>query len=201
MKLTWLLLLTAVVLLSACSTDIPYEPPQKVVTTTHDVNEENVVSDIPKEELIIQTKSELPTVTEFKIGETATDTQLKITVNSVDFKNIITYDPGYTTIPIEAGEGKEFVIIDLTIENILNDTTQTPNIDLQSSVTDQDGYSYEVATTASVALDKSYDNSDILPGFKKRGKVPYSVPKNTTDLKFFFKFNVFQGKTAVFDIK
>jgi len=178
-----------VLLISGCSTDIPYEPPTKVETDA---------ASLP---VSASGESELEPVTEFKIGETATDNELRISVNSVEFKRVITYNPGFTTIPIEAGEGKVFAIVDVTIENILTDVTQTPNLFLQSSLADQDSYNYEAEITASVALDKAYDNGDILPGMKKRGKAAYSVPEGATDLKFIFKFDIFQGKTVIFDIK
>ena len=181
-----------------CSSDTTYVPPSKVESTPSGETPFKTQTTTPSEP---KTQPEPSKVTEFKIGETATDDQLRVTIHSVDFKKIIYYEPGYTSLPIEPVEGNEFVIIDLTIENILDDKTQTPVLTLQSSVMDQDGYSYQLASVASVALDKVYDNKDILPGMKKRGKVAYSVPENAKDLKFLFKFDVFQAKTAIFDIK
>ena len=36
---------------------------------------------------------------------------------------------------------------------------------------------------------------------KKRGQIAFLVPKDATDLKFIYKFDVFVGTTAVFDVK
>ncbi|MBS3102849.1 DUF4352 domain-containing protein [Candidatus Woesearchaeota archaeon] len=199
-RIILLALLILSVVIYGCTTDVPYEPPQKVITSADNANGKNIVQIVPKEEPQRQAEPEPPKVTEFKIGETATDNQLRITVNSVDFKKVIDFESTFSTIPFEAKESNEFVVIDLTIENILDDKTQTPVLTVQSSVMDQDGYNY-LYDTASIAVDKIYDNKDILPGMKKRGKVVYSVPEDATDLKFLFKFDLFRDKTAVFDIK
>lgn len=191
----FILFLISLLALSGCgSTDTKYVPLSKVESIQNKI--ETPVT-TPSE---LEAQPENSKIQIFKIGETATDNQLKVTVNSVEYEKMLYFKSAYSSIPMEISEGNEFLIIDLTIENILSDKIQTPVLNLQTSVTDQDSYSYQL-DTASVALDKVYDNKDILPGMKKRGKVAYSVPEDSTDLKFIFKFDVFQGKTAVFDIK
>jgi len=94
-RIILLALLILSVVIYGCTTDVPYEPPQKVITSADNANGKNIVQIVPKEEPQRQAEPEPPKVTEFKIGETATDNQLRITVNSVDFKKVI--DPIYTT--------------------------------------------------------------------------------------------------------
>ena len=50
-------------------------------------------------------------------------------------------------------------------------------------------------------MDKSFQDGEILPGMKKRGEIPFLVPSDATDLKFIYKFDMFGGTSAVFDIK
>lgn len=197
-KITLISLVFLVLLMIGCSSDTEYNPPTKTETTAAE-EPSSATQEVATPEP--ETKKEQPKTQTFSIGDTATDNELKVTVNSVEFKNIINYNPGYTTIPIENPEGSEFIIVDITIENILTDKTQTPVLSMDSYIMDQDGYSYQVASVASVALDKVYDNQDILPGMKKRGKIAYSVPVDATDLKFVYKFDLFVGTTAIFDVK
>ncbi len=186
------------VLLVGCSTDDQYEPPVRFQS-------DNVVQEIqPERQAEIAPKQKIapekPKTEIFEIRETASDNQLKITVNGVKFEKVLNFESSFSTIPFEARENNEFVVVDLTIENVLDDKTQTPVLTLQAYVMDQDGYSYRY-DGASIAVDKIYDNQDILPGMKKRGKVAFSVPEDATDLKFFFKFDITRPQTAVFDIK
>ncbi len=52
-----------------------------------------------------------------------------------------------------------------------------------------------------MALDKAFKDGEILPGMKKRGELVYEVPMSAEDLTFAYKFDLFGGTTALFDIK
>ncbi len=135
----------------------------------------------------------------FKIGETASDKELKITVNSVQFKSVI--DELKNDLLVEfAPEGMEYLILDLTFENLRKDETQTISQILSFLVKDQEGYDYSFDFRGFVALENGFKEGEVLPGMKKRGRTVFLVPKSATDLKFIYKFD-FVGTTSVFDVK
>ena len=87
------------------------------------------------------------------------------------------------------------------VENILSDMTQTINPSFETEVIDFDGYTYDQDFDGECALNKALSSGDILPGMKKRGELVYKVPIATEDLKFVYKFDLFGGTSALFDIK
>lgn len=173
-----------------CTSDTEYNPPSKVETT----------SSVEEHETPTETPTKTPKIQIFSVGETATDNELKITVNNVRFTTQID-EQNNQFLVAEAQPGKQYVIIDITTENILPDQTQTVSTLGLTSVIDQDGYEYTLDFEGLVALDKSFKDGEILPGMKKRGEVVYLVPNDVTDLKFRYKFDLFTGTTAIFDIK
>jgi hypothetical protein len=136
----------------------------------------------------------------FNIGDTATDDELKITVNNVRFTTKIDeVDNEY--LVAEASSGKQYVIVDITVENILSNKTQSISTSLETEVIDSEGYTYDSNFNGEMALDKAFKDGDILPGMKKRGELVYEVPMSAEDLTFAYKFDLFGGTTALFDIK
>ena len=175
-----------------CTSDTEYKPPSEVETTSD--TQEKTTSNTEEK------PTESPTIHIFNIGDTATDDELKITVNNVRFTTKIDeVDNEY--LVAEASSGNQFVIIDITIENILPDKTQSSSTSFGTEVIDFDGYTYDQDFDGQCALDKAFDDGDILPGMKKRGELVYEVPISTDDLKFAYKFEMFGGTTALFDIK
>ena len=170
-----------------CTSDTEYNPPSKVETTST-VEEEQ------------ETPTEAPKIQIFNVGDTTTDDELKITVNNVRFTTKID-ELNNEFLVAKAQSGKQYVIIDITIENILPDQTQAISTFGLTSVIDQDGYEYTLDFEGLVALDKSFKDGEVLPGMKKRGEVVYLVPNDVTDLKFRYKFDLFTGTTVIFDIK
>lgn len=170
-----------------CTSDTEYNPPSKVDTTST-VEEEQ------------ETPTEAPKIQIFNVGDTTTDDELKITVNNVRFTTKID-ELNNEFLVAKAQSGKQYVIIDITIENILPDQTQAISTFGLTSVIDQDGYEYTLDFEGLVALDKSFKDGEVLPGMKKRGEVVYLVPNDVTDLKFRYKFDLFTGTTVIFDIK
>lgn len=179
-----LILYSILLLLVGCSSDKEYAPPSKVESDT---------------QIKTATVSE-PKTKIFNIGESATDNELKVTLNNVKFVSKID-EKNNEFLIANAPSTKQYVIIDLTVENILTDKTQTISTLVESQIVDQDGYAYDSDFNGMTSLDKSFKDGEILPGMKKRGELAYLVSVNVTDLKFIYKFDLFTGTAAVFDIK
>jgi len=188
------LLLISVFIISGCTSDTEYTPPAKVESTQS-------ATETPSETQEIVTSEPEPLKTQtFNIGDTATDSELEVTINNVKFVSKIDEQDNEFLVA-EAPSGKQYAIVDLTVENVLSDKTQTVSTMMETTILDQEGYNYDLDFEAFVALDKSFKDGEILPGMKKRGEIAYLVPSDATDLKFIYKFDMLTGTTAVFDIK
>jgi len=194
---TIVILVIATILVSGCTSDSKYTPPSKVDSTPI-ITETTPPSKVDSTPIVKQT--ETPKTQTLKIGDIATDEQIKITLNNVAFVSKID-ELNNEFLIAKTESGKQYAIIDITIENVLADKTQTISTLLSTSIVDQDGYEYKIDFTGLTALDKSFKDGEILPGMKKRGRIAYLVPNNATNLKFIIKFDIMNGKTAVFDIK
>ncbi|CAG0965356.1 MAG: DUF4352 domain-containing protein [Candidatus Methanoperedens sp.] len=194
---TIIILIIATILVSGCTSDTKYTPPSKVDSTPI-VTETTPPSKVDLTPVVKQTDT--PKTQTLKIGDTATDEKLKITLNNVSFVSKIDELNNQFSIA-EAESGKQYAIVDITIENVLADKTQTISTLLLTSIVDQDGYEYKIDFKGLTALDKSFKDGEILPGMKKSGRIAYLVPNNAANLKFIIKFDLMNGKTAVFDIK
>jgi len=199
--------------LIGCETDTKYVPPEKVekqqaqqvavqqeTQPEQDTVQENIpeptkeVKEVPKE--VVPQK---PKTTIFKVGETASDKELKVTLNNVDYKTVIN-EKGNEFLVARAPAGKTYAILDITVENALPDETQLVSTMTQAQLTDKEGYSYQIDFEALTALDKKFGDGEILPGMKKRGELGYLIPKDAEDLKFIFRYDMFTGTSAVFDL-
>lgn len=193
-------LLVSLIVLSGCESDTPYNPPDKVdsVTTTETSSEAQTIQEAKQEpEKSTETK---PKIMVFNVGETATDNELKVTVNKVRFVSKID-EKNNEFLVAKAEVGKEYAILDITVENILLNETQIVSTFGETTISDEEGYNYDIDFEALVALEKGFKDGEILPGMKKRGEIGYLVPSDATDLKFIYKFDLFTGTSAVFDIK
>jgi hypothetical protein len=183
------LLLVIVVFLSGC-VERQYEQPREVTTTTGPA-------------AVTTTQ---PVVKTFKVGETATNGKLAVTVNSRSFSDKITYTMTSTvmgkeytyTYDYNPKPGYKFLILDLTVENLQSDKTVTLSSLLQFKVTDKDGYSYDYSI-GTAYLDRKWTDGDLLPGQKRRGNVAFEVAADAQGIKFNFLFEL-GGATAVFDL-
>ena len=188
------ILLVAVVLISGCTSDTEYTPPSKTESTP---SSGETPSETPT---TTPSEPEPPKTQIFNVGDTATDDELKVTVNNVKFVSKID-EKDNEFLVAEAPSGKQYAVVDITIENVLSDKTQSVSTMMETTILDQDGYNYDLDFEGLTALDKSFKDGEILPGMKKRGELAYLVPSDATDLKFIYKFDLFTGTTAVFDIK
>lgn len=194
------ILLISVVLISGCTSDRTYEQPKKIDSTPTQTPSETPSTTPP-------TQPEKPKVSTFKVGESASDGRLKITVNGVSFKDKTTYSQTteiggkeYTSsFDFKPKENYQFLILDITIENLQADKTSSISSLLFFKVSDANGYSYDYSL-GTAYLDRKWEDGDILPGMKKRGSVAFEVPKNPVGLKFAFQFDI-AGQTAVFELQ
>ena len=189
-----LLSLVSIIFIYGCESDTTYVPPKKVESIPSEVK---TSSETPA---IAPSEPEPPKIQTFRIGDTATDNQLKVTVNDVRFTSTIN-EKGNEFLVAIAPSRKEYAIVDITVENVLPDKTQSVSTLLGMTMVDQDGYNYDLDFEGFTSLDKGFKDGEILPNMKKRGQIAFLVPKDATDLKFIYKFDVFVGTTAVFDIK
>ncbi len=193
-ELTFILLISLCIsflFISGCTSDTNYSNPSKVETIT---TEQQMMTNT-QEDLAIQ-----PNISIFKIGEAVTDDELQITLNAVRFVSKIDEQDNEYLIA-EAEPDKQYVLVDITIENILSNKTQSVSSLFQTMITDDEGYNYDLDFNGLIALDRGFKDGEILPGMKKRGELPYLVPLNSKKLNFIFKFDLIGGKSAVFNIK
>ena|SRR3989338_11221460 len=193
-----LMSIISVIIIYGCTSDTDYVPPSKVESTpSGGETPSEPQTTVPSEP---EKQPEPPKTQTFNIGGTATDNELKVTVNNVKFVSKID-EKDNEFLVAEAPSGKQYAIVDITIENILPDKTQIVSTLAETTINDQDGYNHDLDFEGLIALDKSFKDGEILPGMKKRGELAYLVPTDATDLKFIYKFDLFTGTTAVFDIK
>lgn len=188
-----IIFLVFTVYISGCTSDRDYEQPSKVTEPTRISSEKESSTS----ETSLAAQEEEPKIEIFNVGETATDGELEVTLNNIRYARKIDErnDEFYFA---EAPEGKQYVIVDLTVKNILKDKTQIIST-FDTEVIDSDGYAYDTDLGASIALDKPFKDGDLLPGMKRRGEIAYEIPVSAKDLKFIYKFDVL-GATAVFNL-
>ena len=129
----------------------------------------------------------------YKIGETATDGLTKITLNEKRYANSINEIPDETA---EADSGSQFLILNITLENISPNRTRTYAI-MQYKILSPDGSTYEYDDNASEALSKAIDVVDVTPGNMRRGEIAFKVPSNNTGLQFEFVYDPLNSGDAV----
>ncbi|MFH1751844.1 MAG: DUF4352 domain-containing protein [archaeon] len=178
-----LLLLT--ILLSGCTTEKTYDAPTNITNTEKELPSEaqgNILDNIS-----------------FNMGETATDGKLAVTVHDVKYvKNIDEVDNLF--VKATAPAGKKFVVVDMSVENLTQDKSFSMASIFQAEIGDSEGYTYQPDFMASTALEKDLGSGEIVPGQKRRGAVAFLIDENSTNLKLFFKYELFSGSTAVFNL-
>jgi len=135
---------------------------------------------------------------DLSIGETATDGIQQFTVNSEQFadklntQNNIGQDKGPSQI------GNQFLILDISIENPLSDSSTQTVTRSQFSMTDSDRYSYPCSKDT-LYLDQGFPSElFISPGERVRKYFAFEVPMNPKGLKMTYTFN--SGKTVVYSV-
>ncbi|OPY19420.1 MAG: Telomeric repeat-binding factor 2 [Methanomethylovorans sp. PtaU1.Bin093] len=132
----------------------------------------------------VESTSTKTKTTVFKIGESFGNEAILMTVNGVRTANYIDEKNNqYETATAPSGE--EYIIVDVTIENIGNEMQYFAS-SVNFNVYDTEGYSYPSDFIAELALKKSFDGSNIAPGSTRRGEIPFLVPTGKTGLQLQF---------------
>ena len=98
----------------------------------------------------------------------------------------ITVHEWYTSQGDQSGkpeEGKQFIIVDIEIENN-GDNTQEMDTRGMTSIKTPDGYKYREAM---IFPDPAFPNDKILPGQKGRGLLAFEVPEQIGEMYFNFQ--------------
>lgn len=109
------------IFISGCTSDTSYQQPS-TATSNPTLSKTSTYSSS------ITTQTQKTIIKSFNIGESATDDQLKVTLNSAKYVDKITYTSStsvngqsYTSnMDFPAKEGYQFLILDISIENLLS---------------------------------------------------------------------------------
>lgn len=114
--------------------------------------------------------TEAPALTVGAIGDRVVSGGIAMTINSAErVAQIGDFQ--------KADDGNEFVLIDVTLENV--DRDEAPYNPLYFKVKDADGYEYSAGITMT---DNSLKSGDLAKGEKSRGTVSVEVPTGATGL-------------------
>lgn len=136
----------------------------------------------------------IPTTTKplyqtFKIGESATNGKVRISVNSKNFND---------KIDNMAPHNKSYQWLTADITFINSDASEIA-YGGYFYLTDADGFSYDEGGWSSFEKQLfSFGNRDVLPGETRRGNIYFEIPKTSKNLKL--KYNFGRGQIAVFDL-
>lgn len=165
---------------------------------------EQVPTPVPTETVIeqpvetTQRPTEVPVETSVisthNIGESVNDNNTKITLNGVRYtKNID---------DARSEGGNQFVIINVTIENIGADKNITyiwPQFTLISSGA-REGMPNDIDEAASEQLAIPLNGEDIIPGDTRQGELAFQIPEDAKDLKLRFEYSPDSSKGGELEI-
>jgi hypothetical protein len=117
----------------------------------------------------------------YSIGQSASDGKIKLTVNSITFKDKLS-DP----VPSYA-IGKKYLIVEITYENLQQNVTATPDIS-GMMLKDGGGYSYDQANDVLLENPFYVYGKTVPPQEKRTGNMLFIVPPGATYLKFQYNF-------------
>lgn len=154
-------------------------PPRKEIT----------VKTPPKKEITVKTnettQEPTSTVENLKVGETAVTSEIEVTVISFEKKKSY-YIPDWE-MNKEAESGKIFVIVDVELKNVGDDTQYASPDDF--SMSDSENYKYEPeGGFLGAEIENALTHTKLLPGEKVRGKLVFEIPENATGLKIKYNF-------------
>lgn len=124
-----------------------------------------------------------------KIGESVSDGNTRMTLNGFRYDQVIN--------DIRPETGYQFVIVNITIENISPDKNLSYG-DEQFGIAA--GRPYSADPSASAALDR-FNGSDMSPGDKRQGELAFQISKDEKDVKFRFEYlTLSSGRQARLEI-
>lgn len=141
-----------------------------------------------------ETPVETTVIPTHNISESANDSNTKITLNNVRYPTVIN--------DINAEPGNQYVIINITVENIGKDTNITyiwPQFILTSSGA-REGMPNDIDESASARLENIFNGEDIGPGDKRQGELAFQIPEDAKDLKLRFEYSPDSSKGGELEI-
>lgn len=162
--------------------DIP--EPTDTITTTETPIETPIVTSTPKP--IITATEVVPTpttdVVQYNIGQSVNNGKTKITINSMRFSEKIGDN--------SSNSGNQFLIINITIENIGSGDLSYSAHQFVILDTDEDIETiYQVDESILSNLPNMFNGENIKPGDKRQGEFAYNVPNNAKGLKLKFEYS------------
>ena len=129
--------------------------------------------------------SSSPTQTTYNVGDTISANGLSVTVKGVE-RN---YSTGkeYITAP----DGKEYVKVNISIENQSNDKASFNALDW--SIEDSNGVIDNYMSAAMASADDNLGSGDLAKGGKKTGSIVFQVPSGDSGLKLHYKPSFWSG--------
>jgi len=114
------------------------------------------------------------------------------TVNSITKQNVVGDCGEYGFSCVKAGNGKIFLVIDVTVENKGVESGYLGNYIFGGDfkIKDEDGYVYVHDPNDPGNLEQAFPYGEIQIGDKIRGKVAFEIPTSATGLKFDFRGSI-----------
>lgn len=125
--------------------------------------------------------------TKFSVGERAVARGAAVTVNWVKWVKHVKSDNEFIIEP-DAPDDKKYIILDITIENLLKNESISIGPFIAMELQDDEGYTYGSDYLIYSAIEKAFTSGEIPPGGKRRGRVLFEVPRDTKDLNFNFNY-------------
>jgi len=123
------------------------------------------------------------------IGEILEFRNSEVTVNS------IRYDQGGQYFGPE--EGYEYAVVDITIENISDDSISLSSL-LSYSMVDDEGYYYSISM---IAETKGTIDGEVSAGQSKRGEVAFEIPSESESLYLILTNDIFENSGKIVKVK
>lgn len=149
-----------------------------------------------QEPAIVRNEVTVSPIKIYDIGDTCSDNLTKITVNGKRYANSIN-EKNDESHMVQAESGFEYLILDITLENISPNRSRSYAAYWHYKILSPEGYTYEMDRNASSALSKKLDGSDVMPGTKRRGEVPFKVPIDAEGLQLQFMWDPIKTHDAV----
>ncbi len=128
-----------------------------------------------------------PAVQTHDIGQSVSDGNSRMTLNNVRYTQEINEKKNESGA-VKAESGRQFLIINITIENISPDKNMSYN-GYQFLILDSNGYIYEEDVSASKQLAKGFNGNKMAPGDRREGELSFQIPANAIGLKLRFEYS------------
>lgn len=121
------------------------------------------------------------------IGQAVSDGNSRMMLNNVRYTQVIDEKKNESGV-VKSESGKQFLIINITIENISPNKNMSYN-GYQFIMLDSRGVIYEEDSTASEQLEKQFNGNDMVPGDKREGELSFQIPVEAKGLRLRFEYS------------